>query len=105
MEDSPVQEAPEKEKAETKEEGRKPSVLAELKAWRCLTGHPGPKPMKRRRMPDDHEELNTALYKKMFAEQEKFKGWLLTQPPEKILDTVMSIRCGRTFCCLWSTTI
>ena len=32
MEDSPSQEAPEKEKAETKEEGRKPSVLAELKA-------------------------------------------------------------------------
>ena len=32
-----------------------------------------------------NEELNTALYKKMFAEQEKFKDWLLTQPPEKIL--------------------
>ena len=32
MEDSPSQEAPEEEKAETKEEGRKPSVLAELKA-------------------------------------------------------------------------
>lgn len=31
-------------------------------------------------------ELNTALYKKMFAEQEQFKDWLLTQPPEKILD-------------------
>ena len=33
-----------------------------------------------------NEELNTALYKKMFAEQEKFKEWLLTQPPEDILD-------------------
>ena len=33
-----------------------------------------------------NEELNTALYKKMFAEQEQFKDWLLTQPPEKILD-------------------
>ena len=33
-----------------------------------------------------NEELNTALYKKMFAEQEQFKGWLLTQPPEKILE-------------------
>ena len=32
MEDSPSQEAPEEEKAETKEEGCKPSVLAELKA-------------------------------------------------------------------------
>ena len=32
MEDSPSQEAPEEEKAEAKEEGRKPSVLAELKA-------------------------------------------------------------------------
>ncbi|OUP27869.1 DUF3849 domain-containing protein [Faecalibacterium sp. An192] len=31
-------------------------------------------------------ELNTALYKKMFAEQEQFKDWLLTQPPEKILE-------------------
>ena len=31
-------------------------------------------------------ELNTALYEKMFAEQEQFKDWLLTQPPEKILD-------------------
>ena len=33
-----------------------------------------------------NEELNTALYKKMFAEQEQFKDWLLTQPPEKILE-------------------
>ena len=24
-------------------------------------------------------ELNTALYKKMFAEQEKFEDWLLSQ--------------------------
>ena len=32
MEDSPSQEAPGEEKAEVKEEGRKPSVLAELKA-------------------------------------------------------------------------
>ena len=31
-------------------------------------------------------ELNTALYEKMFAEQEQFKDWLLTQPPAKILD-------------------
>ena len=33
-----------------------------------------------------NEELNTALYKKMFAEQEQFKGWLLTQAPERILE-------------------
>lgn len=33
-----------------------------------------------------NEELNTALYKKMFAEQEEFKNWLLTQSPEKILE-------------------
>ena len=32
------------------------------------------------------EELNTALYKKMFTEQEQFKAWLLTQPPEEILN-------------------
>ena len=32
-----------------------------------------------------NEELNTALYKKMFAEQEKYKEWLLTQTPEAIL--------------------
>ena len=33
-----------------------------------------------------NEELNTELYKKLFAEQEKFKGWLLTQPPSEILE-------------------
>lgn len=32
------------------------------------------------------EELNTALYEKMSAEQEKYRGWLLTQPPEEILN-------------------
>lgn len=30
-----------------------------------------------------NEELNTKLYEKLFAEQENFKGWLLTQPPEE----------------------
>ena len=34
----------------------------------------------------DNEALNTKLYEKLFAEQEKFKGWLLTQPPEEILN-------------------
>ena len=33
-----------------------------------------------------NEELNTKLYEKLFAEQEKYKGWLLTQPPEEILN-------------------
>ena len=32
-----------------------------------------------------NEELNTALYQKMFAEQEQYKQWLLTQPPDEIL--------------------
>ena len=33
-----------------------------------------------------NEELNTALYQKVFAEQEKFRGWLLLQPPDEILN-------------------
>ena len=32
------------------------------------------------------EELNTALYKKVFAEQEKYREWLLSQPPNEILN-------------------
>ena len=32
-----------------------------------------------------NEELNTALYKKMFAEQKDYKAWLLSQPAEEIL--------------------
>ncbi len=32
-----------------------------------------------------NEALNTALYDKMFSEQEKYWEWLLTQPPEEIL--------------------
>jgi len=32
------------------------------------------------------EELNTQLYEKMFAEQEKYRQWLLTQPPDEILN-------------------
>ena len=31
------------------------------------------------------EELNTQLYEKMFAEQEKYRQWLLTQPSDEIL--------------------
>ena len=33
-----------------------------------------------------NEQLNTALYEKMFAEQEKFRKWLLGQAPEEILN-------------------
>lgn len=33
-----------------------------------------------------NEELNTALYEKMFAEQEIYRAWLLSQPPEEILN-------------------
>jgi hypothetical protein len=33
-----------------------------------------------------NEELNTALYQKIFAEQEKYRRWLLSQPPEEILN-------------------
>lgn len=33
-----------------------------------------------------NEELNTKLYEKLFAEQQEYKGWLLTQPPEVILE-------------------
>ena len=33
-----------------------------------------------------NEERNTALYKKLFAEQEKFRDWLKGQPPEEILN-------------------
>lgn len=32
-----------------------------------------------------NEELNTALYKKMYAEQDEFRSWLLEQAPEDIL--------------------
>ena len=31
------------------------------------------------------EQLNTQLYEKMFAEQEKYRQWLLTQPSDEIL--------------------
>jgi len=33
-----------------------------------------------------NEELNTALYEKMFAKQEKYRDWLLAQPPAEILN-------------------
>lgn len=33
-----------------------------------------------------NEELNTKLYEKMFAEQEQFRDWLLSQPAAEILN-------------------
>lgn len=33
-----------------------------------------------------NEELNTALYEKMFAEQETYQAWLLSQPLKEILN-------------------
>ena len=31
-------------------------------------------------------DLNTALYEKMAAEQEKYRDWLKSQPPEEVLN-------------------
>ena len=33
-----------------------------------------------------NEELNTALYEKMFAEQQQYREWLMNQPPGEILN-------------------
>ena len=33
-----------------------------------------------------NDELNTALYEKMFAEQETYRAWLLSQPSEEMLN-------------------
>lgn len=33
-----------------------------------------------------NEELNAALYQKMFAEQEKYRDWLLSQPAAEVLN-------------------
>jgi hypothetical protein len=51
-----------------------------------------------------NEELNTRLYEKMFEEQETYRGWLLSQPSEEILnhtyeytmreDILMSLECN-----------
>lgn len=32
------------------------------------------------------ETINTQLYEKMFAEQERYRDWLLHQPPKEILN-------------------
>lgn len=33
-----------------------------------------------------NEELNIALFKKIFAEQQRYREWLLNQPPNEILN-------------------
>lgn len=33
-----------------------------------------------------NEEWNTKLYEKMFASQDRYRAWLVSQPPEKILN-------------------
>ena len=39
-----------------------------------------------------NEELNMKVYEKLFDGQEKFKEWLLTQPPEEILNHAYEAR-------------
>ena len=34
----------------------------------------------------NQEELNARLYEKMKAEQDRYRDWLMTQPPEEILN-------------------
>jgi len=41
---------------------------------------------RRRKHNMTNDELNTALYEKMFAEQETYRAWLLSQPSEEILN-------------------
>ena len=37
--------------------------------------------------------LNTQLYQKMFAEQAHFKNWLMSQPPEEVLNHAYEYTC------------
>lgn len=45
------------------------------------------------------EELNSALYQKMFAEQERFADWLKTRPPQEILDHAYEYSIRADFLC------
>ena len=38
-------------------------------------------------------DLNTALYEKMAAEQDKFRDWLKSQPPEEVLNHAYEYTC------------
>ena len=50
------------------------------------------------------EELNTALYKKVFAEQEQYREWLLSQPPNEILNHCYEYTVRETSCWRWRNT-
>lgn len=41
-------------------------------------------------------DLNTALYEKMAAEQDKYRDWLKSQPPAEVLNTPTNTPSGRT---------
>lgn len=45
------------------------------------------------------EELNTALYEKMFAEQKRYADWLKTQPPQEILNKAYEYAIREDFLC------
>ena len=46
------------------------------------------------------EELNTAIYHKMEAEQDSYRDWLLTLPPDEILQHAYeyAVRAGYFIC-------
>lgn len=63
----------------------RPSVLDKLKVS-PVRGTPDKSQKKKWRYDNmTNEERNTALYQKMSAEQETYRKWLLSQPPEEIL--------------------
>ena len=43
------------------------------------------------------EELNSELYNRMFEEQEHYRNWLLSLPPEEILFHAFSYSVEKTF--------
>lgn len=51
------------------------------------------------------ETINTQLYEKMFAEQERYRDWLLHQPPEEILIMLMSTPFVKIFLWHWNPEI
>ena len=51
------------------------------------------------------EGINTALYKKMYAEQEGFRKWLMFQPPEIILKYAYEYKLKEDIYYLWGIKI
>ena len=45
-------------------------------------------------------DLNTALYEKMAAEQDKYRDWLKSQPPDFKSPTIVMFRFDREPCVL-----